>query len=201
MCIRDRGNAVSRKLVYFNAASTGYFETMRTPLLAGRDFSDSDTPASPLVAIVNESFARTFFPDGNLIGRTFGKRDLEGKPDQVYRIIGVVGDTKYQDLRQDFIPIIYVACYQIADPGTDSTFLLQSSEAPASLIASLKRTAAESSPGTVSYTHLDVYKRQVGEPSVQREPTRSGGVRVGAGGDDDHRYRCVPAAGVAGDAD
>jgi predicted permease len=153
------GTAISRKLVNFNAVSTGYFETMRTPLLAGRDFSDSDTPASPLVAIVNESFARTFFPDGNLIGRTFGKRDLEGKPDQVYRIIGVVGDTKYQDLRQDFIPIIYVACYQIAEPGTDSTFLVQSSEAPASLIASLKRTAAESSPGIV--LNFSVFRRSV----------------------------------------
>jgi ABC-type antimicrobial peptide transport system permease subunit len=67
----------------------------------------------------------------------------------MYRIIGVVGDTKYQDLRQDFVPIIYVAYYQMTDPGTDSTFLVQSSEAPASLIASLKRTAAETSPGIV----------------------------------------------------
>ena len=143
------GTAISRKLVYFNAASSGYFETMRTPLVAGRDFSDSDTPASPLVAMVNESFARTFFPDGNLIGRMFGKRDLKGKPDQMYRIIGVVGDTKYRDLRQDFIPIIYVASYQTADSGTDSTFLVRSSEDPASLIGSLKRTAAETSPGIV----------------------------------------------------
>ena len=141
--------AISRKLVYFNAASTGYFETMRTPLLAGRDFSESDTPTSPLVAIVNEKFARTFFPDGNPIGRMFGKRELEGKPDQMYRIIGVVGDTKYRDLRQDFVPIIYVASYQMADPGTDSTFLVRSSEDPASLIGSLKRTAAETSPGIV----------------------------------------------------
>jgi putative ABC transport system permease protein len=143
------GTAISRKLVYFNAASTGYFETLRTPLVAGRDFSESDTPGSPLVAIVNDRFARTFFPGSNAIGRTFGKRESGGKPDQMYRIIGVVGDTKYQDLRQDFVPIIYVAYYQMTDPGTDSTFLVQSSEAPASLIASLKRTAAETSPGIV----------------------------------------------------
>ncbi|MGB9029421.1 MAG: FtsX-like permease family protein, partial [Acidobacteriaceae bacterium] len=141
--------AIARKLVYFNSASTGFFETMRTPLLAGRDFDESDTPTSPLVAIVNKKFSRTFFPDGNAIGRTFGKRQSEGKPDQVYRIIGVVGDTKYLDLRQDFVPIIYVAIYQMADPGTDSTFLVRSSADPASLIGSLKRTAAESSPGIV----------------------------------------------------
>jgi predicted permease len=143
------GTAISRKLVYFNPTSTGYFETLRTPLVAGRDFSESDTPGSPLVAIVNDRFARTFFPGSNAIGRTFGKRESGGKPDQMYLIIGVVGDTKYQDLRQDFVPIIYVANYQVADPGADSTFLVRSSVAPASLIGSLKRTAAESSPGIV----------------------------------------------------
>jgi predicted permease len=153
------GNAISRKLVNFNAVSTGYFETMRTPLLAGRDFSDSDTPASPLVAIVNERYVRTFFPDGNAIGRTFGKRESEGKPDRAYRIVGVVGDTKYGDLREDFVPIIYAAYYQMPDPGTDSTFVVRASEAPASVIASLKRTAAESSPEIV--LNFSVFRRSV----------------------------------------
>ena len=145
--IPDQG--MTRKLVDFNAASAGYFATLRTPLLAGRDFSESDTPTSPLVAIVNEKFVQTFISDGNPIGRIFGKKEWGGKADAMYRIIGVVGDTKERDLRQDFVPIIYVASYQIADPGTDSTFLVRSSEDPASLIGSLKRTAAETSPGIV----------------------------------------------------
>ena len=108
--------SIARKLVYFNAASTGYFQTLRKPLLAGRDFSESDTPTSPLVAIVNEQFARTFFPGSNPIGKTFDQRQAGGKPNLVYRIIGVVGDTKYRDLREDFVPIIFVAEYQIAGP-------------------------------------------------------------------------------------
>jgi ABC-type antimicrobial peptide transport system permease subunit len=111
------------------------------------------------VAIVNERYVRTFFPDGNAIGRTFGKRESEGKPDRAYRIVGVVGDTKYGDLREDFVPIIYAAYYQMPDPGTDSTFVVRASEAPASVIASLKRTAAESSPEIV--LNFSVFRRSV----------------------------------------
>jgi putative ABC transport system permease protein len=144
-----RNTAITRKLVYFNAASAGYFETLGTPLVAGRDFNDSDTPTSPLVAIVNEKFARTFFPNSNPLGRTFGHRQAGGKPDQVYRIMGVAGDTRYRDIHQDVVPIIYVAEFQMTDPGSDSTFLVRSSADPAPLIAALKRTAAESSPGIV----------------------------------------------------
>lgn len=140
---------VSRRLVYFNAASPGYFETLRTPLIAGRDFNENDTPASPPAAIVNEAFARTYFPGISPIGRTFGRRQSPGKPDEVFRIVGVVGNTKYRDLRETFIPIIFTAMYQNPDPGTDSTFLVRSNESPSSLIASLKRTAASTSPGIV----------------------------------------------------
>ena len=122
--------SISRKLVYFNAASTGYFQTLQMPMIAGRDFSENDTPASPLVAIVNEQFARSFFPGSNPIGKTFEQRQAGGKPNLVYRIVGLVGDTRYRDLHEDPVPIIFVDEYQIADPGTDSTFLVRSNEAP-----------------------------------------------------------------------
>ena len=71
--------AISRKLVYFDAASTEYFKTLKIPLIAGRDFSENDTPASPLVAIANERFARSFFPGSNPIGKTFEHRRDGGK--------------------------------------------------------------------------------------------------------------------------
>jgi putative ABC transport system permease protein len=141
--------SISRKTVYFDAATAGYFQTLQTPMLAGRDFSENDTPASPPVAIVNQQFARSFFPQANPIGQTFGVKQPAGKPDKVYRIVGLVGNTKYRDLREDLIPIIFVAEYQIADPGTDSTFLIRSNEAPSALIASLKDTMAKTSPAMV----------------------------------------------------
>jgi putative ABC transport system permease protein len=141
--------SITRKLVYFNAASTGYFHTLEVPMIAGRDFSENDAPTSPLEAIVNEQFARSFFPGSNPIGKTFDHRQEGGKPNLVYRIVGLVGDTRYRDLHEDPVPIIFVDEYQIADPGTDSTFLVHSNEAPSALIASLKDRATQTSPAIV----------------------------------------------------
>ncbi len=141
--------SISRKLVDFNAVTAGYLETLQTPLLAGRDFGENDTASSPLVAIVNERFARTFFRDANPIGKTFKIRQSGGKPDMLYQIVGLMGNTKYRDLREDFNPIVFVSEDQILDPGTDSTFMVRSSESTASLISSLKDTAAQASPQIV----------------------------------------------------
>ena len=141
--------SISRKLVYFNGASTEYFRTLQIPMIVGRDFSENDTPASPLVAIVNQQFARSFFPGSTPIGKTFETRRSGGKPNLVYRIIGLVGDTRYRDLHEDPVPIIFVDEYQIADPGTDSTFMVHSNVAPSALIASLKDMATQTSPAIV----------------------------------------------------
>ena len=141
--------SISRKLVYFDAASTGYFRTLQIPMIAGRDFGENNTPASPLVAIVNEQFTRSFFPGSNPIGKTFEQRRDGGKPNKVYRIVGLVGDTRYRDLHEDPVPIIFVDEYQIADPGTDSTFLVHTNEAPSALIASLKGRVTQMSPAIV----------------------------------------------------
>ena len=141
--------SISRKLVYFSGTSPGYFGMLQIPMIVGRDFSETDTPASPLVAIVNQRFARSFFPASNPIGKTFETRRSGGKPNLVYRIIGLVGDTRYRDLHDDPVPIIFVDEYQIADPGTDSTFLVHSDLAPSALIASLKDMATQTSPAIV----------------------------------------------------
>jgi predicted permease len=141
--------SISRKLVYFDAVSTGYFKTLEIPMIAGRDFNENDRPASPLVAIVNDQFARSFFPGSNPIGKTFEQRQDGGKPNLVYRIVGLVGDTRYRDLHDGPVPIIFVDDYQLADPGTDSTFLVHSNEAPSALIAALKERAAQTSPAIV----------------------------------------------------
>ena len=100
------GAPISRKLVYLDAASAGYFQTLQIPMLAGRDFRENDTPASPRVAVVNEQFARTFCAGANPIGKTFEQRQSGGKPDLVFQIVGLVGNTKYRDLRENSIPII-----------------------------------------------------------------------------------------------
>ena len=89
------------------------------------------------------------YAGANPVGKTFGRQQSGGKPDEVFQIVGLVGNTRYRDLRENSVPIIFVAQYQIADPGTDSTFLIRSNEAPSALIASFKDTAAKVSPAIV----------------------------------------------------
>jgi predicted permease len=84
--------------------SPGYFATMNTPLLAGRDIDEQDVDSQRDVIIVNETFARHFFegqnPVGRRVGVTAGVYNLE--------IIGVVKDSKYTGLREGAIRMIYV---------------------------------------------------------------------------------------------
>jgi hypothetical protein len=111
------------------------------------------------VAIANQQFARKFFPGSNPTGKTFEERRDGGKPNAVYRIVGLVGDTRYRDLHEDPAPIIFVDQYQIADPGTDSTFLVRADQTPSSLIAEMKATAAQTSPAIV--LNFDVLRTSV----------------------------------------
>jgi putative ABC transport system permease protein len=140
---------ISRQLVYFNAVSPGYFQTLQIPFLAGRDFDDTDTANSEPVAIVNERFAHTYLGGAYPIGKTFRVRQDGGKPDRILHIIGLAGDTRYRDIHDEPTPIVFVSPYQRPIADTDSTFLVRSNEAPAALIASLKDTAAKSSPEIV----------------------------------------------------
>ena len=91
--------------VNFNRVSPGYFRTMGTPLLAGRDFDGRDRLGAEQSAIVTELFARTFFHGQDPIGRTFQIDEPPGRPRPLNRIVGVVKDTKYTDLREEFTPI------------------------------------------------------------------------------------------------
>ena len=81
-----------------NEVATDYFRTMGMPLVAGREFTDRDLAGAPLVAIVNESFAKYFFGDQNPIGRRFGFR-VQNNPAAI-EIVGVVRDALYADMRQ-----------------------------------------------------------------------------------------------------
>ena len=67
----DIPDGPQRQDVTFNRVSPGYFQTMETPLLAGRDFNQTDTPKSPRVAIVNEAFARKYLRWRESSGKVF----------------------------------------------------------------------------------------------------------------------------------
>src|SRR5262249_34099587 len=79
--------------------SPGFFATLGTPILRGRDFNSNDARTSRKVAIVNEIFAHTFFPDADPIGKTFRSVTEPGYPEAEYEVVGLVRNTKYQTLQ------------------------------------------------------------------------------------------------------
>jgi predicted permease len=109
-----------RAMGRFNRVSPGYFDTLGTRMLQGRDFdAAADVPAAPRVAIVNEAFVRRFLGGVAPIGLEFrpeGATTGEPGPTTV-RIIGLVADTKHGSLREAFDPIVYVAESQVAEPS------------------------------------------------------------------------------------
>ena len=81
-----------------NEIAPDYFRTLGMPLVMGREFTERDVAGAPLVAIVNETFAKHFFGNENPIGRRFGFRSMNN-PGAI-EIVGVVKDSLYADMRQ-----------------------------------------------------------------------------------------------------
>ena len=92
--------------VKHNVVGTGYLATMQIPLLAGRNFSPSDTSTSQSVAIISEHTAKTLFPLGNPIGRHYGLGD--NKPENDVTVIGVAKDVKFGDLAEEPVNLDYI---------------------------------------------------------------------------------------------
>ncbi len=95
---------------YHNRVGPDYFKTMRIPLLAGRDFAWSDTTATGLKMILNETAVKGLFPDGNPLGQFVAEHD--GNTTTQYQVVGVVGDAKYEDLRSPAPPTAYLPMNQ-----------------------------------------------------------------------------------------
>jgi len=96
--------------------TAGYFATLRQPLLVGREFTAADTMGAPLVAVVNLSLAKRFYGSAqNALGRLLENHGDGAIPDTV--IVGVVGDTKHQNLRTDMGPAVYRPYLQEKHPG------------------------------------------------------------------------------------
>jgi putative ABC transport system permease protein len=89
----------------------GFFQTMRIPVKQGRTFSEQDSADALKVAVVDETFARAFFPNGDAIGQYITYKGNEG-----YQIIGIVGAVKDRNLAMDPRPMRYFSSLQIPSP-------------------------------------------------------------------------------------
>jgi putative ABC transport system permease protein len=129
----------------FNYVGPGYFATLQTPFLAGRDFNEHDRRGAPNVAVINQAFANKFFAGKNPLEMSFRVRRMM-KTSRPYQIIGVVKDTKYMDLRERLEPIVYIARAQNDEISSDVQILLRSGAPLAGILSAVKNTASEADP-------------------------------------------------------
>ncbi len=127
-----------RDVAYFNRISPGYFKTVKTGLLQGRDVSNSDSIGSPAVAVVNETFVQKFLPGLSPMGKTFQVDEGAGKPQPVYQIVGIVRDAKYGNLRHRILPVAYLAAAQAEDPDFQPWLLVRSNVSMDAMRSSLR---------------------------------------------------------------
>ncbi len=127
--------------------SSGYFATVRQPVLIGREFTAADANGAPKVAIINMAAAKRFYGSAqNALGRSLAQGGGDVKLDTT--IVGVVGDVRHQDLRTEIGPAVYRPYLQRPHPGGVQIFL-RTAAAPQTIEPSIRSVMHELDPALV----------------------------------------------------
>jgi len=197
-----------------------YFRTLRTSLISGREFNESDTLDSQLVAIVNQALVDRYWPGENAIGK-----QVTDDGDR-FIVIGVARNAKYRLLTYAPEPVIYLAMYQAYRSTQDTTIHLRTSGDPRAMGSSVERTVHQLNPelplfnvnplsvtmryGTIfdrvaatfagSFGFLAMLLAAVGIYGVvaytTRQRTREIGIRMALGAEKGNIYRLVLRQGA-----
>jgi predicted permease len=124
-----------------NVAGPDFFHTLGVPIIAGRDFADSDTANSPRVGIINELFAKRFLPNQNPLGHTIGTED--GRYQMT--IVGVVKDHKYRSIDEEPVPMAWYMYAQIPVLGEMQVELRVQGE-PLTILPAARRVLQQLDP-------------------------------------------------------
>jgi predicted permease len=145
--VEQAGGAVSDKLMaYFSRVGKGYFEALQVPILRGRDFDTSDVRQSAPVAIVNEAFVKKAFNGADPIGRVIRVETAPNQSAQTWQIIGVSGDAKHADLKEDFEPVVVLPAAQAPEAEDWVRFIIKPRGDIASVIPAAAQKIAEVNP-------------------------------------------------------
>jgi len=137
-------------LAYFLPVSPGFLETMRIPLIQGRDFHDDES--FPGKAIVNEAFVQQCFGGRNPIGQWFEKETGDGVTRWRFEVVGVVRNAHYRNLREPMTPTAYVPFFGMnsagrREPKAAASFIVRTKAgSPASLIGVLRSEVSRARP-------------------------------------------------------
>jgi len=150
----------------FTWVSPGFFATLRTPMLAGRDFTANDSRTSPKVAIVNEIFAQMFFPGADPIGKAFRTLREPDYPEAQYEVIGLIKNTRYFALQEAEPAMVYVPITQFPLGADGSMMFIRSSAPLATVEAAVRRRIEAWRPETGM--QFQAFERRIAD-SLMRE--------------------------------
>jgi macrolide transport system ATP-binding/permease protein len=168
---RDRENFNST----MDTVDEGYFETMGIPILRGRGFLASDTAEAPRVAVVNDQFAKHYWPGADAVGKHIR---LDSRAGTLVEIVGVAQAIKYQNVTEKPVDFVYMPLAQ--HPIARMTLMLRSSGDPLQLVQAVKdvvRTLDPNLPMLHTMSYEDYYLNQAVEgPRIAMKLVGSMGV-------------------------
>ncbi len=154
------GFPMPRDRAHFTAAmdtvDEGFFETMGVPILRGRGFRPSDSAEAPRVAVVNEQFARHYWPGADALGKSLR---LDSAAGARVEIVGITQTIKYRETSERPTDFLYMPLAQ--HPVARMVLLLRSGEDPLRLVRPVKdivRTLAPNLPLLETRTYEDLYR-------------------------------------------
>ncbi|MDT5272319.1 MAG: hypothetical protein QOH49_4505 [Acidobacteriota bacterium] len=148
--------------------TAGYLESLGLPLKAGRYFKESDAPQGQPVAVVNEAMARTYFPNGDALGKRFKVGDPDSERPWL-TVVGVVGDIRQMGIEAPAKPEFYLPYKQVNyQPWfAPAHLVVRTSVEPTSLVASVRREVYAVDPEQ-PIANVQTMEEILGEESAQR---------------------------------
>ncbi len=164
----DKGTEVD-----VTTASAEYFETLGVPILQGRLFAPTDTPDAPGVIVVNQAFARKFWPGVNALGKRVRRTTADGKS---FEVVGIVADYKVNTVGEPATPYVHFAYTQ--RPGMGEAIIARTHGDASALVDAMRRELLGMDPNLL-FLDNQTMKTQVGATLL---PAKFGAMSVSAVG-------------------
>jgi len=156
----------------FRVISPGFLNTMRIPLLRGRDLNDQDTAKSPPVVLINSEMARIYWPNENPIGRRIWFDSFTPK-EQWLTIVGIVGDVRESAVWRPVAPTAYISHTQMLVPQVllDENLVVRTSGNPSAVAAAVReRIHAADGEAAIKFEEMtEVVSRSVARQRFQMQ--------------------------------
>lgn len=154
--------AAKNPMFNMDVVTPEYFDTFGLRLLRGRALADADRKGAEPVIVISESTARQYWPNQDPIGK---RLSMGQKLDEVFRVVGVVPDTRYRDLRVAGAGVYYPLAQSIF-PFAPTTLVIRTTGSPTALVPTIRRVIDDAAPG-VSLASAAPFKTYMEGPLAQ----------------------------------